>query len=257
MRTHQKEFKNHKVSIILPNYNSAKYIISTLKSVINQSYKNWELIIVDDCSDKITKKILSRYKDIKKIKIIWLKKNKGAGYCRNLAIKKSKSDYLAFIDSDDLWEKNKLKIQLKFMLRNNYNFTCTNYKTINAANEKLKEIDVAKKFNFKSFTKDTSIATSTMMVKRSVSKGINFTSTKICEDYFYKCRILKKVKYAYSLENYLTKYRVRKDSLQSNKFLNFFWIWKINDKYNKFTLLENIQSLICISLNSIKKYGFR
>ena len=121
--------KELKVSIILPNYNSSKTIINTINSILQQTYKNWEIIIVDDCSDKKTKNILSKYKNIKKIKIFYLKKNKGTAYCRNLAIKKSKSYYLAFIDSDDTWEKNKLKLQINFMQKNNYFFTYTNYTT--------------------------------------------------------------------------------------------------------------------------------
>ena len=102
-----KKRKEIKVDIILPNYNSSDYIKDTIKSVLNQTYKNWNLIIVDDCSDKKTKKILKDYLKNKRIRIYWLKKNKGAGYCRNFAIKKSKATYLAFLDSDDQWKKNK------------------------------------------------------------------------------------------------------------------------------------------------------
>ena len=101
-----------KVSIILPNFNSSKFIKQTLKSIISQTYKNWELIIVDDNSNDKTKRILLKYKKYRKIKIIFLKKNKGQGFCRNLAIKKSKSAYIAFIDSDDIWEKTKLQKSL-------------------------------------------------------------------------------------------------------------------------------------------------
>ena len=86
-----KKQKKIKVDIILPNYNSNLFLNETLKSVLNQTYKNWKLIIVDDCSDKKTKKILKKYTRNKKIKVYWLKKNKGAGYCRNYAIKKYKS----------------------------------------------------------------------------------------------------------------------------------------------------------------------
>ena len=81
------ELKNKKIDIILPNYNSSKYIEQTIKSVVNQSYKFWKLIIVDDFSNKETTKILRKYYKQKKIKIFWLKKNKGAGFCRNYAIK--------------------------------------------------------------------------------------------------------------------------------------------------------------------------
>ena len=84
-----KKEKKIKVDIILPNYNSSKYIKETIRSVLGQTFKNWRLIIVDDCSDKKTKDILKKYSKYKKIKVYWLKKNKGAGYCRNYAIKKS------------------------------------------------------------------------------------------------------------------------------------------------------------------------
>ena len=96
-----------------------------------------------------------------------------------------------------------------------------------------------------------------MMIKRKTVKDIKFTNTPICEDYYFKCKILKKIKFAYCLKNYLTKYRIRKNSLQSNKLKNFFWIWIINYKYNKLTFLENLSSLLNISFNSIKKYGLK
>ena len=249
--------KESKVSIILPNYNSSKTIKKTVNSIVNQSYKNWELIIVDDNSDKLTKNILSKYKNKKKIKIYFLHKNKGAAYCRNLAIKKSKSDYLAFIDSDDLWRTNKLKIQINFMKKNNHFFTYTYYKTFKLSNPIKKNIIVPDKFNFKSFIRNTSIATSTMIVKRSIANNIKFSNTKICEDYFYKCQLLKKINYAYCCQRYLSEYQIRKGSLQSNRIRNLYWIWKINKNLNQFNILDNLISVFFISFNSIKKYGFR
>ena len=113
-----KKEKKIKIDIILPNFNSSDSIKETIKSIIDQTFKNWKLIIVDDCSDKKTKTILKKFSKNKKIKIFWLKRNKGAGYCRNYAIKKSKSPYLAFIDSDDIWKKDKLETQLRFILEN-------------------------------------------------------------------------------------------------------------------------------------------
>lgn len=251
----QKEHKNFKVSIILPNYNSSKYLISTISSIKNQTYNNWELIIVDDCSDNKTKKILKKYKKSKKIKIIWLKKNRGAAYCRNLAIKKSRSKYLAFIDSDDLWKKNKLNIQIKYMIKNNYDFTYTYYEAFYP--KYTRKIIVPSKFNFKSFIKDTSIATSTMVIKRNIAKGIKFTNTRICEDYYFKCRVLKRIGSGFCIKKYLTKYRIRNNSLQSNKLNNFFWMWKINKNFNKLSFFANIKSLFFISISSLKKYGFK
>lgn len=243
--------KNY-IDIILPNFNSSKFLNQTLKSILEQTYKNWRLVIIDDCSDLKTINILKKYIKDKRIKIFWLKKNKGAGFCRNYAIKKTKSPYIAFIDSDDIWKKNKLKNQINFMTKNNYSFTYTYYETFG---ERKKIIIPPLKFNFLSFIHNTSIATSTMMIKRSEIKNVKFTNTKICEDYFFKCKLLKKVNYAFCLNKFLTKYRVRKDSLQSNVIRNFFWIWKINKDYNKLNLLENFFSLLHISINSIKKYN--
>ena len=117
------------VKVVLPNYNSAAYVSETIDSVINQTFKNWELTIVDDNSNTETQKVLKNYIDHPNINIIWLKKNKRTGFCRNLAIRNSKSDYIAFIDSDDVWEKEKLSKQLDFMIKNKYYFTYTNYLT--------------------------------------------------------------------------------------------------------------------------------
>ena len=244
--------KGPKVDIILPNYNSYKFIESTIKSIIKQSYQNWKLIIVEDASEIKTKKILRKFLKNKRIKIFWLKKNRGAGFCRNYAIKKSNSPYLAFIDSDDIWKKNKLKNQISFMKKNNFSFTYTNYETFG---KKKKKIYNPPKLNYSNFIKNTSIATSTMMIKREKIKSIKFTNSQICEDYYFKCKLLKKVKFAYCLKKNLTRYRIRDKSLQSNNIKNFYWIWKINKNYNNLNFFENLVSLFFISLNSIKKYG--
>ena len=245
--------KEKKIDIILPNFNSSEYIKETIKSIIDQTFKNWKLIIVDDCSDKKTRTLLKKFSKNKRIKIYWLKKNKGAGYCRNYAIKKSKSSYLAFIDSDDIWKKDKLETQLRFMENNNYLFTYTNYETFG---KKIKFISPAKEYDFKKFVNDTSICTSTMIIKRNILKNVEFINSEICEDYFFKCKILK-ICNAYCLDDYLTKYRIRKNSLQSSSLKNFYWIWKINRDYNKFNFLENFFSLFLISINSLRKYGFK
>ena len=96
-----------------------------------------------------------------------------------------------------------------------------------------------------------------MIIKRSVIGGSKFSNTEICEDYFFKCQILKEVNYAYCLSENLMKYRIRKDSLQSNKIRNLFWIWYINKNYNKLNFFKNLISILCISFNSVKKYGFK
>ena len=229
-----------KVDIILPNFNSAPFIEKTINSIITQTYKNWKLIIVDDFSDKKTVNILKKIKSNKIIKIFWQKKNRGAGFCRNYAIKKSNSPFVAFIDSDDVWKKNKLKNQIDFMKKNNFSFTYTNYETFG---KKMKKIINPPKLDYSNFIRNTSIATSTMMVRRKEIKNIKFTNSKICEDYYFKCKLLKKIKFAHCLKKNLTRYRIRDKSLQSNNIRNFYWIWKINKDYNYLNFFENFISL--------------
>ena len=247
-----KKKEKTKIDIILPNYNSSKFIIKTVKSILNQTYKNWKLIIVDDFSNVETKNILKKISKKRNIKVFFLNKNRGAGFCRNFAIKKSSSPYLAFIDSDDIWEKNKLKKQISFMKNNNFLFSYTNYKTIE---KKKRKVNNPSKLDYTSFLRNTSIATSTMMIKRNIIGKIKFTNTKICEDFFFKCELLKKIGNAYCLKKYLTNYRIRKNSLQSSNLRNFYWIWKINKNYNKLNIFDNFISLLFISINSLKKYG--
>tara|TARA_Y100000590_G_scaffold180281_1_gene205467 strand:+ start:148 stop:909 length:762 start_codon:yes stop_codon:yes gene_type:complete len=245
-----------KVEIILPNYNSENYLEETIESVLNQTFKDWRLTIIDGNSNIETQKILEKYNSYKRINIVKLKKNKKAGFCRNLAIRNSESDYIAFIDSDDIWEKEKLSKQLDFMDKNKYYFTYTSYQPFKST-KNLSVIKPLKYFDYNKFTKNTSIATSTMIIKKSIIGNTKFSNTTICEDYFFKCQILKKVKYAYCLSENLMRYRIRKRSLQSNKMRNIYWIWYINKNYNKMNLLRNLLSIFLISLSSLKRYGFK
>jgi glycosyltransferase involved in cell wall biosynthesis len=248
-----------KVAIILPNYNSEAYLDETINSIIDQTFKNWKLIIVDGNSNDETQRILQNYIQHPNINVIRLKKNKRAGFCRNLAMRNSNSDYVAFIDSDDIWDREKLSKQLDFMIKNDYHFTYTNYLPFKSEKKRqdLKEIKPANIFTYEKFVRNTSIATSTMIIKKSSIGNVKFSNTKICEDYFFKCKILKKVTYAHCLSKNLMRYRIRKDSLQSNKIRNLYWIWYINKNYNKMNFLNNLLSIFFISINSIKKYRFK
>ena len=242
----------------MPNYNSSTFIDKTIKSIVNQSFKKWELIIVDDNSDIKTLRVLEKYKKKKKIKIFFLKKNKGDGYCRLFGVNKAKSKLIAFIDSDDIWNKNKLKLQYHFMLKHGYHFTYTSYTAFKEGNPQYqKKVIPPKKFNLNKFTKNTSIATSTMIISKDKIKNIKISDSPNFEDYNFKCQILKKIDYAHCLNKDLLLYRVRDKSLSQSKIRNLKWVWKINKKFNKLSFLSNLISVFFISINSIKKYGFK
>ena len=124
------------VDVILPNYNKEFFLEETINSVLNQSYNNWKLLIIDDCSIDNSKKIIQKFAKNEKIKVIYLKKNKGVSFTRNLGIRLSNSKYISFLDSDDLWTPNKLKDQISFMEKNNYDFTYTDYTPFFEKNKK-------------------------------------------------------------------------------------------------------------------------
>lgn len=123
------------VSIIMPSYNTANYIEESIQSVINQTYQNWELIIVDDCSTDNTDTVVKKIQDVR-IKYLKNTKNSGAAISRNRALREAKGRWIAFLDSDDLWESKKLEKQIHFMKKNNYHFSYTNYEEIDMDGKK-------------------------------------------------------------------------------------------------------------------------
>jgi teichuronic acid biosynthesis glycosyltransferase TuaG len=250
---------NDQVDIIIPVYNSQKFIGKTIKSVFKQTYKNWKLIIVDDASTDNTLKLVEKISKVvkKKRKIIILKNNinRGQAFSRNRGLKQSKSQFVAFLDSDDFWDKNKLKNQIKFMLSNNYDFTYTDYKIIK--NNQIKKITVPDSYNYKKFIHNSSINTCSMVLKKKIIKNIYFKNFRFSEDYFFKCQILKKGHIAYKCPRCYAYYLLRKDSLQSDRLSVFFSLWTINRNLNKLDFFQNITSIFFIIINSLKKYGFR
>ena len=115
------------VSIIMPAYNAEKYIVKSINSIIRQSYKSWELIVVDDCSTDGTVNVISDFKD-ERIRLLNNERNSGAAISRNRALREAKGKWIAFLDSDDIWHPKKLERQLKFMFKNGYAFTFTDYR---------------------------------------------------------------------------------------------------------------------------------
>ena len=247
------------IDIIIPVYNSEKYIENTVMSVLKQTYKYWRLIIVDDGSTDNTRKILyklyKKYRNKKKIIILKNDVNKGQALSRNLALKYSTSKLVAFLDSDDFWDKNKLKNQIKFMMSNNYDFTYTDYKIIKK--NKITTIKVPDYFDYKKFIHNSSINTCSIILKKKIIKNIYFKNLRFSEDYFFKCQILKKNINAYRCPGSYAYYLIRDNSLQSNRFSVLISLWIINKNLNKLNFINNIISILAISFNSLRKYGFR
>ena len=249
------------VDVIMPNYNKGEFLEESINSVISQEYKNWNLFVIDNFSNDNSKDILNKFRDkIFNINIIYLSKNKGAAFSRNLGIRLSKAEYISFMDSDDYWSSNKLKDQINFMQKFNHIFTYSDYTPfILKNNNKVfkKEVISPNSFTYDQFINDTSIATSSMIIKRSFISTIKFPKVKSFEDYYFKCKILKKGCTAIKLKRNLMFYRITKNSLSSNKLKSLYWLWHINKKYNNLSFVKNIKSVLLISISSIKKYGFK
>ena len=182
----------------------------------------------------------------------------GQAFCRNFGMRISHSKYICFLDSDDYWHKDKLFKQLKFMEKYNLDFSYTNYATIDENNKKKTDISVKNYNSVDEFMNDTSIATSSIMLKRSVINNLKFKKKGFgFDDYIFKCEILKKTKNSKLLDESLLFYRVRRNSISSKPIRNLIWIWRINKDYFKVNFFRNFESLFGITKSSILKYRLK
>ena len=248
------------VDVILPNYNKAQFLEEAINSVTAQTYENWHLYIIDDHSTDKSVEITDKFSNFKNITIIKLYKNKGPSFCRNYAMRISKSKYISFIDSDDSWLNNKLEKQIAFMEKFNLSFTYTDYTPFfeSFGKKKIKTRTFLKDhFNYETFIKNSSINTTTMIITRSILGSHRFRKIKLLEDYLFKCKLLKSNNIAKKLNEDLAFYRILNKSRSSQRLKNICGLWHINKDYNKLNFFDNIISIFFISINSIKKYGIK
>lgn len=241
------------VSVILPYYQKINYIETAIKSVVNQSYKNFELIIIyDDDEKKDLIKIKKIIKANKKIKIIINNKNLGAGVSRNIGIKKSKGRYIAFIDADDIWFPKKLEKQINFIKNNRYKFVFCDY--IKKNNNSKKYIRCKEEFlNYKKLLNSCDIGLSTVMIDSTILKKNQFSNIKTKEDYVLWLKITKKKVNAYNLGEVLVIWNKVKNSLSSNIIQKLIDGFLVYNKYQGFNIIKSLVYLIILSINSLKK----
>ncbi len=243
-------------SIIMPAYNSEKYIDEAIESVIKQTYKNWELIIVNDASTDGTEKIIKSYqKKDKRIKLISLPKNQGVANARNAAIQNAKGRYIAFLDADDYWEKEKLQEQIRFMKNKNITFSYHDYKLLNTAKNKEKQIKVPLKLDYNELLKgNTTGSCLTVCIDRKIVDKIYFPDEKH-EDYICWLNTLKNYCIeGYSLNKTLGTYRIGKKSISSNKLQSAVWNWQVYRKSQNISVLKTIYYMCFYVLNGLRKY---
>ena len=235
-----------KVSIIMTAYNAERYIGESIKSVLNQTFTNFELIVVNDASEDRTVSEVKDFNYDRRVKLFSLKFNKGTANGRNFGISKANGEYIAFIDSDDTWVPNKLERQITYMENNNIDFCYSYYNIVNDKGILLKKVtSLPFSADYNSLLKSNCIPLLTVILKREIIDQNRFVNIHH-EDYATWLLILKK----YDLKAYLfaeitANYRERVQSLSGNKIKSLMWTWTVYRKSENLGILKSFYYLFC------------
>ncbi len=248
-------FMKIEISVIIPFYDNLKLLKRAINSVLNQSFKKFEIIIIYD--NPQNRENLHSLKDFiykkKKIKIIVNNNNLGAGYSRNKGIKIAKGKFIAFLDSDDFWKKNKLLIQYNFMKKNNLEATHTSYNLVNLNNsfiQQRKALDL----NYSHLINSCDIGLSTVMIKHKLLfNKFLFPNLKTKEDYVLWLKIAKKGVIFYAINKSLTMWTKRSNSLSSSAFQKLKDAFSVYYVYEKLSFIKTFIRVAILSINYIKK----
>lgn len=238
---------NDLVSIISPVYNSEKYISETINSVINQTYTNWEMILVDDASTDASLAIIQKFQDSdSRIKLYKLEKNSGAGVARNFAIEKAQGRYIAFLDADDLWKPNKLQTQISFLEHHKLPMTFSFYETIDENGNSLNtEIQAPRDLKYWQLHFCNFIGNLTAIYDTKQLGKIPISSIKKRQDWILWLTILKKIKHAKPVQQSLAFYRKRDNSISASKTTLLQYNFKVYKEYFRYS---TVKALFCMML---------
>mgnify|MGYP001178913018 CR=1 FL=1 len=241
------------VSVIIPYYKKKDYIKSTIKSVLNQTFKSFEIIIVYDDEDRNDLVYLKKIQSLdKRIKIILNSKNIGAGLSRNKAIRLAKGKYIAFLDSDDLWNKKKINTQLDFMKKNQCNISHTSYSIIDKRGN-ISGTRKAKNLTYNDLLTSCDIGLSTVMIKKKILDKYSFVNLKTKEDYVLWLKLAQKRHQFFGINKKLTYWRNLDDSLSSSTIQKLFDGYKVYRKYLNQSIIQSFISLLVLSKNYLIK----
>ncbi len=229
------------VSIIMPSWNTANYIAESIQCVIEQTYQNWELIIVDDCSTDNTDEVVAPFLKDQRIKYLKNKNNVGAALSRNRAIKEAQGEWVAFLDSDDLWMPEKLEKQIDFMNAHGYVLSFTEYEKIDAAGNPLNVyVSGPATVNKRKMYRYDYIGQLTMMYSAKHFGLIQIKDIKKNNDYAIRLQFYKQAgTVAYLLKENLAKYRIRKQSISHDKLCK-----KLKSHYDLFHFCDEKSALV-------------
>lgn len=245
MNESNKSINEDLVSIVMPAYNCSDFLGITLDSIIDQTYKNWEVIVVDDCSTDNTAEVVKEYmKKDERVKYHKLDKNSGAAVARNTAVELARGKYMAFLDSDDVWFPEKLSKQISFMEENNYLFTCTSYTKIDEEGKYLnRTIGVRKQSKYDDILKKNP-GNSTVIYNAEVIGKVTIPNIRKRNDYVMWLSVVKKAEMLYGMEEPLASHRIRNGSLSKKKANLVGYHWKVYREIEKLSLLKSSYLII-------------
>lgn len=244
------------VSVIIPAYNSSMFISHAVNSVVNQSYTNWEIIIIDDCSTDDTADIINGFvKSDERIFSISNECNLGVSKSRNLGIERSTGDFIAFLDADDVWHKDKLKCQLDKLNNSDFDFSYTSYAIVDANGFEIKNpYIVPEKVNFEFLLRENFIGCSTVMFSRKIADSFKFPTNFYHEDYCLWLDIFKSGYRSVGCSDVLVDWRLISDSRSFNKKNSAVNRWKIYREYLKLSFFKSSSVFISYAIRGLKKY---
>ena len=246
---------NNLVSIITPSFNSSKYIKETVDSVLSQTYENWELIIVDDGSKDSSANIIQDLTNSDtRIKGFFFDKNIGAAEARNVAIQQAKGKYIAFLDSNDLWELEKLEKQISFMQTEDIAFSFSTYQPMSEDGSKLYSIIHAPKIvTYSAYLKNTIIGCLTVVIDREKAGDFEMPNIRSSHDMALWLLIMKRGFDAYGLDENLARYRIVLASNTSSKWRAAKDVWKIYREVEKLSFLYSSWCFLNYAFNALVK----
>jgi teichuronic acid biosynthesis glycosyltransferase TuaG len=242
------------ISIIIPYFKKKNFFEKTIHSVLNQTYSNFEIFIVYDDESKDDLDFVKKISELdSRINLIINNQNLGAGQTRNIGIKHSNGEYIAFIDADDLWHQDKLLMQIKFMQSNNHYISHTSYDVINEKEDKISSRK-AQTLTYNILLKSCDIGLSTVMLKKNLlNDDILFPELKTKEDYVLWLKITRGGQKIAALDKTLSKWRKCKISLSYSTIRKLIDGYNVYRKYLNFNPVKSFYNLIILSINYLRK----
>lgn len=247
--------KDALVSIITPVYNAEKFIRETIESVQNQTYTNWEMLLINDCStDSSAEIIKEKAAEDSRIKYIELDKNSGAAITRNTGISKAQGRYIAFLDSDDIWKSDKLDKQLALIKEKDIGFCFTSYRYVMQDGVPTNKVARApEKIDYNGLLKNTIIGCSTVLIDREVIGDFRMTNVRRGQDTATWLQLLKRTEYAYGIYEDLVWYRVVDGSLSHNKWNAIKRTWNTYRNVEHLSLPKAMYVFVFYAYNALRK----